>query len=854
MELKSLKCPVCGASVDANKIDFTRKIAKCSSCDETFVIEQAEYFAKVEVDKSKDIKNYRTNLSVAVEKNNVEEIRRLAGNILDILPDDYDGLYFYAYALSKLGDSGYLYDFYKDTEKVYTEESATRVAEHVIANGELRDDGLIKEFLSNLEYNPQEFLRLYKETFDQRVNKEELYDDITRDVFICHRSTDGEIANGIVKLLEDDSNKCWISSRNLRPNDNDNYWDNIKKAIKSCRIFLVVSSRDAMMSPDVKKELDYAKDLNKRRLEVKIDDSEHTTKFKDFFDGCKWIKGVNKDEILERVADLLAKELSGKDNVVVHKVKKIDFTPIQAAKPVEKKIINDLHEHKYVKAETVPPTCTESGYTIYRCECGAEKKGDFTPKRTEHDFKVAERKEPTCTENGYIKYECVYCDATKKDVLPAKGHDYKLSDTKEPTCINDGHKIYKCSVCGDTKVETIAKIPHTFSGWVITKQPTCEKEGEETRQCAFCGKTETRPFPAKGHNYGKWVTEKEPTCTEKGVKARLCTDCGKKDYGEIVPTGHTFSAWQNLPDGKTQERICDKCGYVDKRIIAEYKEQKKQKKEQLKKKIFSKLSVSFFCIPVLLFLVGIIVFFANVSDLRYFQYRPLGLLLPFLLAFLFCITAFRLRYRLTKIKQSGYTTLFLTKSGKVWAWILLAVIWLMMTISFVICILPKEYDGYSQGYYYTLNEDGKSITLKDVHNMSGDVIIPSELNGYTVNGLDGAFYQCSRLTSITIGNSVTSIGASEFSGCSSLKSVTIGNSVTRIADYAFLGCSSLTSITIPNSVTRMGYMAFSGCSSLTSITFGGTKAQWHAMSSSWSWYDEVSQSCQVYCTDGNTTV
>ena len=72
-------------------------------------------------------------------------------------------------------------------------------------------------------------------------------------------------------------------------------------------------------------------------------------------------------------------------------------------------------------------------------------------------------------------------------------------------------------------------------------------------------------------------------------------------------------------------------------------------------------------------------------------------------------------------------------------------------------------------------------------------------------------------TSVTIPNSVTSIGDRAFYGCSSLTSVTIPNSVTSIGDYAFDGCSGLTSVTIPNSVTSIGDRAFYGCSELTSV-------------------------------------
>ncbi|MBO7546220.1 MAG: leucine-rich repeat domain-containing protein, partial [Paludibacteraceae bacterium] len=78
------------------------------------------------------------------------------------------------------------------------------------------------------------------------------------------------------------------------------------------------------------------------------------------------------------------------------------------------------------------------------------------------------------------------------------------------------------------------------------------------------------------------------------------------------------------------------------------------------------------------------------------------------------------------------------------------------------------------------------------------------------------------LTSLTIGNSVTSIGDRAFGYCSDLTSITIPNSVISIGDYAFQDCSGLTSITIPNSVTSIGNLAFSYCSGLTSLTIGNS--------------------------------
>ena len=79
-------------------------------------------------------------------------------------------------------------------------------------------------------------------------------------------------------------------------------------------------------------------------------------------------------------------------------------------------------------------------------------------------------------------------------------------------------------------------------------------------------------------------------------------------------------------------------------------------------------------------------------------------------------------------------------------------------------------------------------------------------------------YGLSGLTSLTIPNSVTSIGNSAFRSCTGLTSIIIPSLVTSIGNSVFSGCTGLTSLTIPNSVTSIGNSAFSGCTGLTSIT------------------------------------
>ena len=81
-----------------------------------------------------------------------------------------------------------------------------------------------------------------------------------------------------------------------------------------------------------------------------------------------------------------------------------------------------------------------------------------------------------------------------------------------------------------------------------------------------------------------------------------------------------------------------------------------------------------------------------------------------------------------------------------------------------------------------------------------------------------AFWWCTGLTEITIPGSVTSIGDDAFSYCKGLTSVTIGSGVTSTGDGAFSYCTALTSITIPDSVTSIGNWAFRDCTALTSFT------------------------------------
>jgi len=131
--------------------------------------------------------------------------------------------------------------------------------------------------------------------------------------------------------------------------------------------------------------------------------------------------------------------------------------------------------------------------------------------------------------------------------------------------------------------------------------------------------------------------------------------------------------------------------------------------------------------------------------------------------------------------------------------------------------IPNSVNNIGPDAFYGCN--GLTSPVYNTHlfahlptNFSGKYTIPDG-----IETISAAFRECSGLTSVTIGNSVTSIGSFAFYGCTGLKSVTIGNSVTTIGWYAFHNCTGLTSVTIPNSVTHIEDWAFHNCSNLTSI-------------------------------------
>ena len=93
-----------------------------------------------------------------------------------------------------------------------------------------------------------------------------------------------------------------------------------------------------------------------------------------------------------------------------------------------------------------------------------------------------------------------------------------------------------------------------------------------------------------------------------------------------------------------------------------------------------------------------------------------------------------------------------------------------------------------------------------------------ELGNSVTSVGDNAFSKCTALTSVNIGDGVTSIGKNAFNGCTALTNANIGSGA--IGESAFNGCTSLANVTLGNGVTQIGKNAFIRCAQIPSITIG----------------------------------
>lgn len=132
-----------------------------------------------------------------------------------------------------------------------------------------------------------------------------------------------------------------------------------------------------------------------------------------------------------------------------------------------------------------------------------------------------------------------------------------------------------------------------------------------------------------------------------------------------------------------------------------------------------------------------------------------------------------------------------------------------------LCSLNVSAEVYNNIKYEVT--DTKTVTVIGLVSYQDEVVIPSKIGGYPVTSIGEQAFKGMNPVSVTLPNTVTSIGSYAFADCEDLCGITIPGSVTSIGSGAFSRCQSLSEITLPRGITRIESDTFYDCESLTYI-------------------------------------
>lgn len=187
--------------------------------------------------------------------------------------------------------------------------------------------------------------------------------------------------------------------------------------------------------------------------------------------------------------------------------------------------------HSEMSYETVAPTCTTQGYTIYSCtSCDYSVNSDFVkalPHATE-DITIA----ASCTKAGYVAVVCADCNYSyNKDYTQPNNHSIKTRVT-EPTCDEAGFTEYFCINCEFSyKADFISAEVHDYKSEIIL--PTCTEEGYTKLNCCDCdSEILTEYTSAQGHDYIK--TKYYVTSLSDGYTEHTCSRCDYKATSDPI--------------------------------------------------------------------------------------------------------------------------------------------------------------------------------------------------------------------------------------------------------------------------------------------------------------------------------
>ena len=135
----------------------------------------------------------------------------------------------------------------------------------------------------------------------------------------------------------------------------------------------------------------------------------------------------------------------------------------------------------------------------------------------------------------------------------------------------------------------------------------------------------------------------------------------------------------------------------------------------------------------------------------------------------------------------------------------------------------SNYNEYDNGYYLGNTENPYLVLIE----AKSEDITSCTINENCKFIYDNAFNNCTLLTSITLPDSVISIGKMAFQACIALKNIKLSNNLSYIGESAFKVCRQLTSIVIPTSLTRLDVLVFERCDNFKTVYYMGTLEEWN---------------------------
>lgn len=180
-------------------------------------------------------------------------------------------------------------------------------------------------------------------------------------------------------------------------------------------------------------------------------------------------------------------------------------------------------------------------------------------------------------------------------------------------------------------------------------------------------------------------------------------------------------------------------------------------------------------------------------------------------------------------KINGRINIFteVRSTAEVFKWVLLAVVSLAIIQLISLAVASPSHAAAPPDSCFTLS--GSAIAAYSNDPVCPiDVDIPSVIDGVTITAIGDSAFREKRLTSVSLPDTVTTIGGAAFLGNSDLISLDLGEGIVAIDDYVFgqIGyegqVNSLTSVVIPDSVTTIGFQAFGGSRMLKNLTLGSS--------------------------------